>query len=73
MKFVDVAQRFSSAIRVTSANKDEQGVDGKSAMELMTLGATQGTTLRLTVTGDDADEAVEALAELVRNRFGTET
>lgn len=72
MRFVDVAQRFDSDIRVTSLKNEDETVDGKSAMELMVLGATKGTTLRIAATGIDAVRAVEALVELVRNRFGTE-
>ena len=72
MRFVDVAQRFDSDIRVTSLKNEDETVDGKSAMELMVLGATKGTTLRIAATGIDAGRAVEALVGLVRNRFGTE-
>lgn len=72
MTFVDLAQRFQSQVRVVSlANPDEQ-VDGKSAMELMLLGATTGTTLRIEATGSDAHSAVEALVGLVQRCFDLE-
>lgn len=69
MKFVDLAQRYASDISVVSLSKSDEVVNGKSAMELMLLGATQGTRLRIEASGPDADEAVESLAALVRNHF----
>lgn len=69
MKFVDLAQRFVSEIRVTSLKNEQEVVNGKSAMELMLLGATSGTTLRLQAIGADAESAVDALVALVSNRF----
>ncbi|MFQ5411607.1 MAG: HPr family phosphocarrier protein [Phycisphaerae bacterium] len=69
MRFVDVASRFGSAVRV---RKDDLDVDGKSPMEMMLLEAVQGTTLRVLAIGEDAEEAVRDLAELVKNKFGEE-
>ena len=69
MRFVDLAMQFRSAIRV---KKDSQEVDGKSPMEMMLLEATPGTVLRLEAVGEDAREAVEALAGLVNDKFEEE-
>lgn len=69
MRFVDLAMSFRSAIRVM---KDSLQVDGKSAMEMMLLEATQGTVLRVAADGEDAREAVEALAGLVNSKFEEE-
>lgn len=69
MKFVDVAQRFVADIRVVSLTKEDETVDGKSAMELMLLGAVKGTRLRITARGPDAEEAASALIALVRDHF----
>ncbi len=69
MRFVDLAHQFRSNI---SVKKGEQIVDGKSPMEMILLEATQGTTLTLVAEGDDAPQAVEALARLVADGFGEE-
>ncbi len=69
MKFVDLAQRFDSNVRVSSLRNESEIVNGKSAMELMLLGATCGTTLRIEVQGKDATEAIDALVALVDNAF----
>ena len=69
MRFVDVASKFRSAIAVTNVSKRCETVDGKSAMHMMLLEATQGSVLRIEARGDDAEAAVEALAKLVESGF----
>ena len=66
MQFVDLANRFESTITIA---KGEQVVDGKSPMEIMLLEATFQTNLVLSATGNDAQQAVDALAELIDGRF----
>ena len=63
------AGKFSCSIQIVNG---DQVVDGKSPMDLMLLGATHGTVLRLVAEGDDAESAVAALAQLFKNRFGVE-
>lgn len=46
------------------------GTDAKSLLGIMALGASRGTELELVATGDDAQEAVDALAALVESNFG---
>ena len=62
----DSFSRGSSWCEITSA------VEAKSIIDVLTLGAAQGTELVLEADGDDAEEAVEALAELVENGFPIE-
>ncbi len=66
-KFVHLAGTFTS--RVTVARESTR-VDGKSILGLLTLAASKGTKLRLSIQGDDEVEAGTQLAELVRSRFG---
>ena len=66
-KFVNLAKRFASKIEVTSAAKT---VDGKSIMGIMLLAASQGTQIVLRTTGDDETEALQALVDLIADRFG---
>ena len=67
MLFAEVAGKFASEIKVGHAETDP--VDAKSIMQLMMLAATQGTDLVITANGDDANEAIDELATLVRNEF----
>lgn len=61
------ASRFSSDIHI---GKDEMDVDAKSVLELLMLAAECGSELTVRAEGDDAKEAVAALVELVKGRFG---
>ena len=71
MRFVDLASQFRSDVVVTnlSSGRDEE-VDGKSAMHMMLLEATQGSVLSIRATGEDAESAVTALVQLVSDAFG---
>lgn len=65
-KFVGVATRFQSDIRVFyNGNR----FNGKSILELTMIAAECGTVLDLEATGPDADQALDALAELVLAQF----
>lgn len=65
-EFVKLAGGFSSSILVT---RNEMRVNGKSIMGVLMLAAEKGSSLTITADGDDAEEAVEALANLVRGGF----
>jgi phosphocarrier protein len=58
--------QFASHIEIV---RDGERYNGKSILALMTLAAEQGTTLVLRADGPDAEEAVEALAELFGRGF----
>ena len=64
--FVKTANRFQSDIAV---EKEGQRVSGKSIIGLMTIEGYQGAVLRITATGPDANEALDALEELVVQKF----
>ena len=67
-QFMTLAQQFKSAIQVEASQGG--AVDGKSVMDLLTLGAAAGDSLSIRADGEDAEEAVARLAELVDGRFG---
>jgi phosphotransferase system HPr (HPr) family protein len=60
--FAQLAGKFESVVTVC---KGDQRINGKSPLELMFLGAEQGTELILEVSGSDAPAALEALAVLL--------
>lgn len=66
MQFVDTASMFVSEITVSN---DENHVDGKSIMQMSMLAATSGTSLKIRAEGQDAQEAIEALRELVEDKM----
>jgi phosphocarrier protein HPr len=64
--FVKTASRFTAEILV---QKGGQAVSGKSIMGLLTIEGSQGSVLKVTATGPDAKEALDALQELVQQKF----
>ena len=66
-RFVEVASRFQAEVHLI---RGEREVNGKSIMGVMMLAAARGTRLTLEAHGEDAGEAVEALEQLVAERFG---
>ena len=66
-KFVHLAAKFQSQIRVA---RDSREMDGKSIMGLLLLAAARGTTIRISADGGDEGDAVAALADLVQTGFG---
>src|SRR4030042_821089 len=50
-------------------DKKVDQADGKTIPAILTLAATQGTSIRLLVAGKDEEAAVAALVELIANRF----
>ena len=67
--FVKAASRYDSDIYV---EKDGSRVSGKSIMGLMTLEASKGSRIKITIEGPDAAEAMKELEALVENKFDEE-
>ncbi|WP_019594387.1 HPr family phosphocarrier protein [Thioalkalivibrio sp. ALM2T] len=68
-KFVSLASQFAADV---SVSRNQQEVNGKSIMGVMMLAAAQGSEITIEAEGKDAPEALDALAELVADRFGEE-
>lgn len=65
-KFVKLAATFEAEVKVS---KDGQTVDARSIMGLMMLAAAPGCSIDIEAEGEQAQEAVSALADLVAARF----
>lgn len=66
-QLVQTANRFKADVTV---NKDGEEVNGKSIMGLLMLAAPVGSVLRVTVSGEDAAEAMQAIGALINDGFG---
>ncbi len=66
-KFLDLAQEFKCEVRVSRADAPGEEVDGRSLMGLIGLIAVRGTRLRIRCKGEDSEEAVRALGDLIRD------
>jgi phosphocarrier protein len=65
-QFVKVAGKFASDIKVV---KDGLEVNGKSIMGIMMLAAEPGSKILLIINGEDEQDALHALKELIENKF----
>ena len=75
-RFIEIVNQYQSDVRVrrrepigTDGDAPSSPVDGRSIFGLMELAATKGTKLTLEADGDDADQALEALADFFARNF----
>jgi phosphocarrier protein len=68
-KFVQTAEKFDAELTVT---RNGESVGGTSIMGLMMLSAGIGTSITVSATGREAQAALDAITELVANKFGEE-
>ncbi|HZO45731.1 MAG TPA: HPr family phosphocarrier protein [Xanthobacteraceae bacterium] len=68
-KFAKTVDEFDAVVKVT---RGAETVGGNSIMGLMMLAAGTGTTITVEATGPQAAEVIEALAQLVSDRFNEE-
>jgi phosphocarrier protein len=66
-KFVTLASQYDATVTVS---KDGSDVLGTSIMGLMMLAAGMGESIEVRAEGPQADEALTALVELVKGKFG---
>lgn len=73
-KFVKTVALYASQIKVSKLGHNGEAetspVQGASILGLMMLGADPGSKLHIVAEGDQANEALGALKELVEGRFG---
>lgn len=65
--FVKKAATFLSDIRIEVNGKN---VNGKSIMNLLSLGLKKDDEIKIIINGEDEKEAIEVLDNLVNSKFG---
>jgi len=65
-KFVKLASSFEAEIQVA---RDGVTVDARSIMGLLMLGAGDGCSIDISAEGSDAQDAIDALNDLVARKF----
>jgi len=68
-KLVHVTGRFSSQVKL---QKDGEEVDAKSILGVLLLAAAQGSRIVVRCQGEDESEAMDAISDLIANRFDEE-
>ena len=66
MQFVDIASKYKSDINVSNG---ETSVDAKSIMQMTMLAATCGTKLMIRAEGEDCQQALDELQDLVEEKL----
>jgi phosphocarrier protein HPr len=66
-KLVQLATRFPCDVDVA---REDQSANGKSVMGVLLLCGSKGTVIEVTATGERAGECVDAIGDLIANRFG---
>lgn len=68
--FVMCAKGFQSAITIRNMDEDMGPVNAKSVVRVLAEGIGQGTRVELTASGEDEQQAVDALVALMEGGFG---
>jgi phosphocarrier protein len=66
-EIVKLAAKYRSEITIS---RDGTEVNGKSIMGVMMLAAECGASILLRADGEDAEQAIDAIATLIANKFG---
>jgi phosphocarrier protein len=66
-KFVTTASDYQAEITVS---REGRTVNGKSIMGVMMLAAAKGTEIKVNAVGDDAQDALNAIGQLIGDYFG---
>ena len=66
-QLVQTTNRFLSDVVI---EKDGNEVNGKSIMGLLMLAAPQGSKVNVTVSGEDAEDAMKVIGTLINDGFG---
>lgn len=69
-EFVKKASSFQAEI--TLSKEEGQEINAKSIIGVMSLAAAKGTVLTIKAEGIDAEEAIQALSDLIDSKFGEE-
>jgi phosphocarrier protein len=68
MKLVQIASRYPGEVAVVGA--DGQSANAKSVMGVLLLCGSQGTTIEVQAKGEAPTAVVEAIGQLIADRFG---
>jgi len=68
-RFVQIVQQFNAEVKVERCGET---AGGDSIMSLLMLAAPLGSTLTVSATGKEAEAALDAIQQLLADRFGEE-
>jgi phosphotransferase system HPr (HPr) family protein len=68
--FVKMAASFPCSITVKNLTSNKPAANAKSVLSVLTQGVNQGHSVEITAEGESAEQALQALQELVEGNFG---
>lgn len=72
-RFVKAAAKMDcNSIVITNVSKQTPQVNAKSFTCVLSIGANQNDVVRVTIDGDNAEEAMQTFDELFKTKFGEE-
>jgi phosphocarrier protein HPr len=66
-KLVQLASKYPCEVEVA---REDQSANGKSVMGVLLLCGSKGTVIEVRARGERAEECVEAIGQLIADRFG---
>ncbi|MGO9835600.1 MAG: HPr family phosphocarrier protein [Polyangiaceae bacterium] len=66
-KLVQLASKYPCDVQIA---RDDQSANAKSVMGVLLLCGSKGTMVDVHATGDQAEECVTAIGDLIASRFG---
>ena len=68
-QLVKLSIKFSSSVKIHRTDSNIEA-DAKSILSILTLAASRGTTIKITINGSDEEQALEEIEQLFINGFG---
>lgn len=68
--FVNTAKKFKSAVSIRHIGEENEFINAKSVIMLLSLGIGQGEEIEIAADGTDEKMAVDSLIELIQGGFG---
>jgi phosphotransferase system HPr (HPr) family protein len=69
-QFVKKVNEFDAEVQVTNISRDKGPVNGSSPLQLLLLAVLNGHEIEIEASGNQADDVLTALEELVNSNFG---
>lgn len=68
--FVKTANKYTCQITVENLSNQSEPVNAKSILGILSSGVEMNHKIRITTEGENEEEALEALCELIETNFG---
>ena len=69
-RFVERASQFPCEVKVRNVTREGKSVNAKSMLMVLSLAVSSGHEIEITTSGEQEEEALQALVELIENNFG---